>query len=429
MTPVLLISCYELGRPPSGLAVPLAFLRRAGRPAETLDLSVEPFDEEKARRAAAAVISVPMHTALRMGVRAAERIRRINPDCRIFYYGLYALLNSDYLLRGGADGVVGGECEEDLIRVLDGGTPGSPLQRLDFPVPARDGLPGLDRYARLEEGGTTRLAGSVEASRGCRHLCTHCPIPPVYGGRFFVVPQEVVLEDIRTQVRAGATHISFADPDFLNGPGHSMSVARAMHAEFPDVTFDFTAKVEHILKRRSLFPELAALGCNFMISAVESLSDTVLANLEKGHTGRDVRVALSIVRDAGIAMRPTFVPFTPWTTRDDYHEILRFLDEESMVDHVDPVQLSIRLLVPPGSLLLQSPAMRPHLGDLIEEKLIYPWTHPDPSMDALQRDVARVVERDPNDSFEEICALAGVEPSGRPRAGARPPRMTESWFC
>ncbi len=63
------------------------------------------------------------------------------------------------------------------------------------------------------------------------------------------------------QIAAGARHIDFGDPDFLNGPGHALSVVRAMHAEFPDLTFDVTTKVEHILKRGSLLPELGRLGC------------------------------------------------------------------------------------------------------------------------------------------------------------------------
>src|SRR5206468_1333924 len=185
-----------------------------------------------------------------------------------------------------------------------------------------------------------------EASRGCLHLCTHCPIPPVYGGRFFVVPPDVVLEDVRRQVQAGATHITFGDPDFLNGPKHALKVVRALHAEFPALTFDFTAKVEHILEKRELFPEFGASGCVFMISAVESLSDTVLTILEKNHTRADVEVALKIVRDAGITYRPTWVAFTPWTTLDDYREVLDFVEENELIDHVDPVQYTIRLLVP-----------------------------------------------------------------------------------
>src|SRR5207237_198256 len=88
------------------------------------------------------------------------------------------------------------------------------------------------------------------------------------------------------------------------------------------------------------------------------LSDVVLANLEKGHTKVDVAGAITILRHVGIAPRPTFVPFTPWSTLDDYLELLDFLEAHDLVDHVDPVQLTIRLLVPPRSLLLTPPRAR-----------------------------------------------------------------------
>src|SRR5262249_21184093 len=156
----------------------------------------------------------------------------------------------------------------------------------------------------------------------------------------------------RAQVTAGARHITFGDPDFLNGPGHSLAIVRGLHAEFPEVTFDATIKVEHILERRAVFPELAALGCAFVVSAVESLSPPVLRRLRKGHTRADVVEALRILEGAGILMQPTFVAFTPWTTARDYLEVLDFVAAHGLVEQVAPVQYSIRLLVPPGSALL-----------------------------------------------------------------------------
>ncbi|MBI4593302.1 MAG: radical SAM protein, partial [Candidatus Rokubacteria bacterium] len=310
------------------------------------------------------------------------------------------------------------------------------------PVPSRSQLPSLKKYAHLERDGETHLAGYVEASRGCKHRCRHCPIPPVYDGRFFVVPPDVVLADARQLVAAGATHITFGDPDFLNGPRHALAVARALHTEFPAVTFDFTAKVEHLLRHRALLPELAALGCAFVVTAVESLSDTVLRQLDKGHTRADVGEALDALRAASIAPRPTWVPFTPWTTLDDYREMLDFIDARSLVDHVDPVQYSIRLLVPPGSLLVESPAMRPHLGPLVEGAFYHRWTHPDPRMDRLQASVAALVEEaakreeDAALTFARVGALAdaaaGVPPRPAPALPPdrrRPPRLTEPWFC
>jgi radical SAM superfamily enzyme YgiQ (UPF0313 family) len=453
---VLLISCYELGHQPLGAALPLGFLQRAGFAPAALDISVERLDGDKLAKARLVAISVPMHTALRLGVRVAERVREINPAAAICFYGLYAALNADYLLEHGADYCIGGECEGPLVAlaealengrtdnvegVIQRGRAAQPfLRRLPFALPMRDALPPLETYARLEHRGERRVAGYVEASRGCLHLCTHCPIPPVYGGRFFIVPQDVVLEDVRRQVQSGAAHITFGDPDFLNGPGHALKVVRAMHAEFPTLTFDFTAKVEHILERRELFPELAACGCIFMISAVESLSEVVLSVLEKHHTRADVAEALGIVRAAGIAYRPTWVPFTPWTTHADYVDILEFVAENDLIDHVDPVQYSIRLLVPPGSYLLDRPAMKPYLGALDQASFSYRWTHPDPGMDRLQKEVGALVEKDtqagedPSATFYRVWALAtGKSPadaaSPLPRDRIRAPRLSEPWFC
>ncbi|MEK6304090.1 MAG: CUAEP/CCAEP-tail radical SAM protein [Acidobacteriota bacterium] len=452
---ILLVSCYELGHQPVGLAMPLAFLQRAGFTAETMDMSVEEFDPAKAKRAVFAGISVPMHTALRLGVQVAREIRKLNSECHICFYGLYASLNADYLLKGVADSIIGGEYEEELVELVKavcgdanqkrgfeaGARP--VLARLSFPVPERSQLVSLDSYAKLEHQGEQRLAGYVEASRGCLHLCTHCPIPPVYEGRFFVVPEQVVLEDIRRQVASGARHITFGDPDFLNGPGHSLSIARAVHEEFPELTFDFTAKIEHILKHRGFMPELARLGCVFVVSAVESLSETVLDRLQKGHTRDDVSEAFELLSAAGITLRPSFVSFTPWTTIDDFIDVTEFVDSRNLIHYVDPVQYSIRLLVPPGSLLLASPDAGRWLGPLVQESFTYEWTHPDRRMDELQRRVTVLVEQAANvgeDAVSTFDRIRGVAYAAKGEAAPerkretnslrpRPPRLTEAWFC
>jgi hypothetical protein len=316
------------------------------------------------------------------------------------------------------------------------------LAKLDFPAPSRAALPSLKKYARLQRHDGLELVGYVEASRGCKHRCRHCPIPPVYGGRFFVVPLEVLLADIRQQVEAGATHITFGDPDFLNGPGHALAVARALHEAFPALTFDFTAKIAHLLRHRDRLPELARLGCAFIVSAAESLSDRVLAYLDKGHTRPDIETAVRLTAEAGITLRPTWVAFTPWTTLEDYRELLDFVEANGLVDAVDPVQFAIRLLVPPGSLLLEAPALRPFLGELVDDQFHHRWTHPDPRMDTLHAAVSSVVaaaadrREDAAVTFQRVRELAdrsaGVTPrpvvTPAPRR-KRPPRLTEPWFC
>ena len=457
---ILLVACYELGHQPLAVAWPAAFLERAGYRPALMDTSVEPVDEDKLSRARVIAVSVPMHTALRLGLEVAARARAVNPAAHVCFFGLYATLNAELLFASGVDSVIGGEAEAPLLALIKAlergeagavpgvgrsGQPAAPhLRRLDFPVPSRSALPSIKKYAHLEHDGRMELTAYAEASRGCLHRCRHCPIPPVYGGRFFAVPREVVLADVRQQIEAGARHVTFGDPDFLNGPTHALAVARELHAEWPDVTFDFTAKIEHLLRHRAHLPALREAGCLFVVSAAESLSDTVLAHLDKGHTRADIMTALGLTREAGITLRPTWVAFTPWTTLDDHRAWLDFLADEGLIDHVDAVQYGLRLLVPPGSLLLESPAMRPHLGPLEPATLSHRWTHPDARMDRLQAETAAIVAKaigmqaDTPAIFDRVRAMAaetaGAAPPASVRAAMsrdrrRPPRLSEAWFC
>lgn len=442
---ILLVSTYELGHQPLHLASPLAFLERAGYRPSGCDVSVEPLDDAEIARARFVAVAVPMHTALRLGAEVGARVKALNPSAHLCYFGLYAPLNRDYLRQHGADSVLGGEYEAALVEEVRAaelvepiGSMVEPIQlaRLDFPVPSRMQLPQLSRYARLEVDGEARLAGYAEASRGCLHHCRHCPIPPVYEGRFFVVAVETVVADVAQQVAAGARHVTLGDPDFFNGPGHAMAVARAIHAAHPSLTFDVTIKIEHILKRRTLFAELAALGCAFVVSAVESTSDTVLRLLDKGHSRADLDEALAILDAADLPLRPTWVPFTPWTTLTDYLDMLDWIESHALIEHVDPVQLAVRLLIPPGSKLLALPETQAVLGPLEPEKLSYAWTHPDPRMDRLAHDVFAAVAD--GALFGDVRALARAAaalpqlPASaiiHKRVRGRPPRLSESWFC
>jgi len=451
---ILLVSTYELGHVPSGISFPKAFLERAGFRPSALDLAVEPFDPDRVRAAHLIAFSVPMHTALRLTERAVERVREENPGAKLAFHGLYALLEAPLLRSLGACAVLGGECEEDLVAVavalergeptlafLKGGGEGATLLHLDFPVPSRTGLPALKHYARLlEDPGAERVAGYTEATRGCKHLCRHCPIPPLYRGRFFAIPVEVVVADVARQIEAGATHVTLGDPDFLNGPRHAERVALALHERFPALTFDFTAKIEHLIRQADLLPALRASGALFVVSAVESLSDTVLTHLHKGHCRGDVYRAFEVCARAGLALRPSLVPFTPWATLEDYLDLIDTFAREGWLFALDPVQLSVRLLVPPGSLLLEDPTFVTSGFDAAA--LSYAWRHTDPRVDRLQEKVALRVEaaqasrEPPAQTFAAIRELARAA-AGHPHLhvpvpfvpGPRGPRLSESWFC
>jgi radical SAM superfamily enzyme YgiQ (UPF0313 family) len=457
---VLLISTYELGRQPFGLASPAAWLRADGYSVHLLDLSRQTLDEDAVRRADLIGIFLPMHTATRLGVRALAKVRTLNPRAHLCAYGLYAPVNAD-LLRGlGVATILGGEFEaglRSLARRLAGAEgdltrlpqaePEISLDRQEFLVPDRAGLPPLDKYARLTlPDGSTRVVGYTEASRGCKHRCRHCPIVPVYNGKFRIVGREVVLEDIRRQVAAGAQHITFGDPDFFNGPTHAVEIVQALHREFPDLSYDVTIKVEHLLEQRELLPVLRQAGCAFVTTAVESVDDRVLRMLDKGHSRADFIHLAMLMRALGLFLVPTFVPFTPWTTLEGYQELLSTVAKLELIEHVPPVQLTICLLISAGSRLLEiTDLYAVELGAFEPERLMYPWRSPDPRVDELQRELEEMVQRESKkgagrgEIFAHIWKLtqrargADLEETipAMPPAAARAtiPYLTEPWFC
>ena len=450
---VLLVSTYELGHQPLHVASPAAALRAAGHEVRCVDLAVERWDPALLEWAGAVALSVPMHTAMRLALRAARSFRETRPDLPLCLYGLYAPVSRDLTLAGVADRLIAGEYEPALVAWVDALAAGGPassgagesvirLARDAFAPPARDLLPPLEEYAHLAAGGEERLVGYVEASHGCVHRCRHCPVPAVYDGRIRIVGADVVQADIAALVAMGARHITFGDPDFLNGRRHSLAVVRAMHERFPELTFDLTTKVEHVLQFPDVWPELAAAGCLFVVCALESVDDEVLRRLDKGHTTTEAARAVALLREHGIEPRPSFLPFTPWTAPADVLDLLAWVAEHDLIPNVDPVQYGIRLLLPEGSLLLELPELLAHLGPYDLEALTWTWTAEHPGADALQARIAARVEwaagagEPVGETFDALWALAR-DAAGRADPGPvipagsveGRPRLTEPWFC
>ena len=437
---VLLVSTYDLGRQPFGLASPAAWLRNAGVEVDCVDTSREPLTDETIARAEVAAFYLPMHTATRLAAPVIDRVRMANPRATLAAYGLYAPLNAGWLRERGISHILGPEAERDLValaipdplsRIPD---PGSPIPKLQFIQPDRSTLPPLTRYAALQmPDGSRRVAGATEATRGCKHLCRHCPIVPVYRGAFRVIPIAVVLDDVRAQVAAGAEHISFGDPDFLNGPAHARRIVERLAEECPGVSYDVTIKIEHLLKHAEMLPLLRDTGCLFVTSAVESIDPVVLARLRKGHTREDFVRAVTLCRDAGVRLSPTFVPFTPWTTVSSYVELLDQLAELDLEEDVAPIQLAIRLLVTADSALLELDEIRDGVDAFDPASLTFPWRHADPAVDRLQADVMRMVgtmrAAPRREVFDAIGALVGLRIRLKPGTTNVPPHLTEAWYC
>jgi len=218
-------------------------------------------------------------------------------------------------------------------------------------------------------------------------------------------------------------------------------VLAAMYAEFPRLSFDATIKIQHLIDHAELLPALKAAGCLFVTAAVESVDDQVLQHLAKNHTRADFARAVALCREAGIALAPTFVAFTPWISLAGYIDLLQTLLDLGLVEAVPPVQLSIRLLVPQGSHLLDLPGFRASIGDFDATLLGYPWHHNDPRVDALQQEVqswvmqAEQLKLPRRAVFERVWQMAhqaaGIAAADLTHAdfGQPIPHLSEPWYC
>ena len=452
------MSAFDLGHQPFGLASPAAWLTADGAQVTCQDLAVQRLDADAVRAADLIGFYLPMHTATRILAGVVPRVRELNPHAHLCAYGLYAPVNQELLRRIGIQSIIGGEFEEPLVALARDLRQGTGLARQSHPVrslnvvslarqkflvPDRSGLPELGGYAYLSlPDGSRRTVGYTEATRGCKHLCRHCPIVPVYGGQFRVVQRDIVMADIRQQVEAGAEHISFGDPDFFNGPAHAVAIARALHEEFPDLTYDVIIKVEHLVKHRDRLPVLRDTGCILITSAVESVDPHILDIFDKRHSRADFVAAVQSLRELGIGMNPTFVAFTPWTTLDGYVEFLSQIDQLGLEQNVTPIQYAIRLLIPEGSRLLELEEVADMVGPFDVGSLVYPWTHRDPAVDALQKQALALTAHAAAEGtsrerfFDELWRLAthAAGQEGRPRTRATVvslpvPQLSEPWYC
>ena len=155
-------------------------------------------------------------------------------------------------------------------------------------------------------------------------------------------------------------------------------------------------------------------------------------------------MAFDLLAQVGIPLRPSLLPFSPWETLESYISLLNFFEARRLIEHLDPVHFSIRLLVPPGSALLDAPDSAAWLGELDAAAYTYTWRHPDPHMDTLQQQVADLVEQAERMGTDSIATFFRIKAltlaandqemhvaSAIEAYGSRKmlPHLSESWFC
>ncbi|WP_298347717.1 hypothetical protein [Ferrimicrobium sp.] len=441
---VLFISTYELGHQPQ-LAAEVAAELPEGR-LEVLDLSKVPLTvaADAMSHATRVILTAPMLTGALVARDLLAALEPDQPERQLIVVGLYATALRESLHRPPEalwlDRATASELaalvQSSFIDTQAHTQTAKATNRRSYRV-NRTPLMPLDSYRSVSIAGHDLVTGYLETSVGCRHRCLHCPVAATWNGRIAINDAEAVITDGLAQIEAGAQHLSFGDPDFLNAPKHSLKVLTTLAEKAPWVTFDITTKIAEILRHRDLIPTLAASHVNFVISAVESLNDDVLGHLDKGHTGADVPIARDLLYANGIALHPTFVPFTPWTTMSDLVAIVDFIVDSDLVDVVEPIQYSIELLTPTNSLL---PVNDTDFGPYDARVMGYTVRYRDERLpylrDRLYQIAAQAGEDTFGTTFRRIYAATyeanGLSTPSAPTARVRAPStaiMSEPWFC
>ena len=352
---------------------------------------------------------------------------------KIFSFGLYAhvLSDSDPRIH-----YIDDLDSEDLYYYLQ--IKSNNEYSLKNSVPDRTIFPNISEYTRLIDEETNRITGSVETTYGCKHLCTHCPVPIQFQGSFKTFSEKKIIDDVSNQIELGAEHISFNDPDFFNGPKFSLKILEKLNKKYPLITYDSTIKVEHILKYKDYFKELNNLNMLFVISAFESTNDFILKVLNKNHTSTDLEDTIELSKIYNVDIRPTWMPFTPWTRLEDLCNIIELIENYELRDTVDPIQLTIKLLIPKQSLIIDSPEIKEYLGQYDAESFSYFWSYEDPKVDDLQKSLFNyVVKNEKLDMKEQYIGLVRLIEKftntniikNNTYNYRNTPKLSETWFC
>ena len=426
---ILLTSFYDLGKQPKIIAEIVDRYNSAEIDFDFFDFSVEDQNKDLENYDVLGIYA-PMHTATILSIEYIKD--KILPN-KMFTFGLYGSVLEDF---NSSIRYIKDIESDELALFLE--INDDHQFSLKNNIPNRQIFPDISNYAHLVDGSNNIIAGSVETTYGCKHSCTHCPVPISFNGTFKTYSLEKIISDVENQVNQGAKHISFNDPDFFNGPIHALKILESLNKKFPTITYDSTIKVEHIIKYKKYFKELSSLNMVFVISAFETTNDLVLSILEKNHTSNDLNTSIEISQDFGIDVRPTWMPFSPWTELNDLSNIVNLIEKYKLRETVDPIQLTIKLLIPKHSLIIKKPEINKYLGNYEKNSLSFKWEYENNDVEKLQSSLFDfILHNSELDEHKQYLGMVNIIEKFTDTELLKNstydfknvPKLSETWFC
>ena len=426
---ILLTSFYDLGKQPKIIAEIVDRYNSSEIDFDFFDFSVEDQNIDLENYDVLGIYA-PMHTATILSI---EYIKDKKLPNKMFTFGLYGSVLEDF---NSSIRYIKDIESDELALFLE--INDDHQFSLKNNIPNRQIFPDISNYAHLVDGSNNLIAGSVETTYGCKHSCTHCPVPISFNGSFKTYSLEKIVSDVENQVKQGAKHISFNDPDFFNGPIHALKILESLNEKFPSITYDSTIKVEHIIKYKKYFKELSSLNMVFVISAFETTNDIVLSILEKNHTSNDLNNSIEISQDFGIDIRPTWMPFSPWTELNDLSNIVKLIEKYELRETVDPIQLTIKLLIPKHSLIIKKPEINKYLGNYEKNSLSFKWEYENNDVEKLQSSLFDfILNNSELDDHKQYLGMVNIIEkctdtkllTNSSYDFKNVPKLSETWFC
>lgn len=207
-----------------------------------------------------------------------------------------------------------------------------------MPLPAFDLLDSLKPYHINTPHGKPFTI--MYASKGCPFACTFCTVRRT---SFKKRSADSIMRELKyVKSRFGLKTVSFFDETFTMDKKRVFQLSEQMQKDQLGVRWYCNTRVELVTK--DLLQAMRAGGCSGISFGVESGSQQILDNIQKGSTVEEAETAVRLAKQAGIKVYCSFIVGLPGETWATIEETARFIKKTR------PTGAQINVAVPyPGT--------------------------------------------------------------------------------